>query len=196
MDVDNTEEQKEQSISKQEQIDRKTFVQLFSQWSKYNTKQGRFHGLKQKPGLSLIITRYSENFLKNRKTQKGLLERLRMSMLNILLVKFIIGSLSAKNLWTLIKSEFNIDVGRTRIVEILNSNGYKYRSPKLKIIQHQYLRLNWCERHIIETCFSDLFFSDESTFYLDNPTGARWVKGKENYIHTKKSKKNWDMGCN
>ena len=31
MDVDNTEVQKEQSISKQEQIDRKTFVQLFSQ---------------------------------------------------------------------------------------------------------------------------------------------------------------------
>ena len=29
MDVDNTEEQKEQ-------IDRKIFVQLFSQWSKYN----------------------------------------------------------------------------------------------------------------------------------------------------------------
>ena len=31
MDVDITEEQKEKSISKQEQIDRKTFVQLFSQ---------------------------------------------------------------------------------------------------------------------------------------------------------------------
>ena len=35
-------------------------------------------------------------------------------------------------LWTLIKSEFNIDVGRTRIVEILNSYGYKFRSPKLR----------------------------------------------------------------
>ena len=61
-------------------------------------------------------------------------------------------------------------------------------SPKLKIkneLLHQNLRLNWCERHLIETCFPDLFFSDESTFYLDNPVGARWVKDKENYIHAK-----------
>ena len=63
------------------------------------TKQGSFHGLKQKPGLSLIITRYSENFLKTTEISKaGLQERLRMSMSNIFLVKFIIGSLSAKNL--------------------------------------------------------------------------------------------------
>ena len=33
---------------------------------------------------------------------------------------------------------------------------------------------------------SDLFFSGESTFYLDNPVGARWVKSKQNYIHEKK----------
>ena len=51
-------------------------------------------------------------------------------------------------------------------------------------MQHRNLRLNWCERHIIETCFPDLFFSDESAFYLDNHVGARWVKSKVNYIHT------------
>ena len=54
------------------------------------TKQGSFHGLKQKPGLSLIITRYSENFLKTtEKAKAGLQERLRMSMSNIFLVKLI-----------------------------------------------------------------------------------------------------------
>ena len=93
----------------------------------------------------------------------------------------------------LIKSEFNIDVGRTRIVEILNSNGYKYRSPKLKIqneLKHRNLRLNWCERHIIATCFPDLFFSNELTFYLDNFVCARWVKSKENYIHAKNKRRN------
>ena len=35
MDVDNTEEHKELSISKQEQMESKTFLQLFLQWSKY-----------------------------------------------------------------------------------------------------------------------------------------------------------------
>ena len=95
MDVDNTEEQKEQSISKQEQIDRKTFVyyshndQNIIMLLKY-TKQGSFHGLKQKSGLSLIITRYSENFLKTReKAKAGFLEKLRMSIPNIFSVKLI-----------------------------------------------------------------------------------------------------------
>ena len=52
MDVDNTEEQKEQSISKLEQIDRKAFYyyshndQNIIMLLKY-TKQGSFHGLKE-----------------------------------------------------------------------------------------------------------------------------------------------------
>ena len=95
MDVDNTEEHKEQNISKQEQIDRKTFSyyshndQNIIMYHKY-TKQGNFHDLKEKPGPSLIITRYSENFLKT--TGKGKAdpqERLRMSMSNIFSVKLI-----------------------------------------------------------------------------------------------------------
>ena len=48
-------------------------------------------------------------------------------------------------------------------------------------MQHWDLKLNWCEIHIIETCFPDLFLSDELTFYLDNPVDARWVKSKQNY---------------
>ena len=78
----------------------------------------------------------------------------------------------------------------TRIVEILNSNWYKYRSPNLKVkneIQHRNLRLNWRERHIVETCLTYHLFNDESTFYLDNSIGARWVKRKESYIHAKKN---------
>ena len=63
-------------------------------------------------------------------------------------------------------------------------------------IQHQNLRLNWCERHIIEICFPDLFISDESTFYLDILVGARWAKNKENYLHAKNKGENRDMGCN
>ena len=139
IDVDNAEEHKEQSISKHEQIDRKTFS-YYSPNDHYiimllkYTKQGNFHGLKEKPGLSLIITRHLENLMKiTEKATAGLKEKLSMSMSNIFSVKFIIGSLSAKNVWTLIKSEFNIDDGRTRIVEILKGNGYKYRSPKLNI---------------------------------------------------------------
>ena len=40
------------------------------------TKQGNFHGLKEKPGPSLMMTRYSENFMKTtEKAKAGLEER-------------------------------------------------------------------------------------------------------------------------
>ena len=58
------------------------------------------------------------------------------------------------------------------------------------------MRLNWREKYRIETCFPDLFFCDESTFYLNNPVGARWIKSKENYIHAKNKGRNWGTGCN
>ena len=94
MDVDNTEEHKELSISKQEHINRKIFSyyshndQNIMMLLKY-TKQDNFHDLKEKPGTYLIITRYSENFLeKTEKAKAGLLERLRMSMSNIFSAKF------------------------------------------------------------------------------------------------------------
>ena len=80
MNVDNTEELKEQSISKQEQIDRK----IFSYYSHNDqniimllkcTKQGNFDGLKEKSGLSLIISRYSKNLLKTTKKAKAGLQK-------------------------------------------------------------------------------------------------------------------------
>ena len=95
MDVDNTEEHKEQSNSKQEQIDRKYFLTILTMIKniiillKY-AKQRNFHGLKEKLGLSLIFSRYSENLLKTtEKAKAGLQERLKMSMSNLFLVKLI-----------------------------------------------------------------------------------------------------------
>ena len=61
------------------------------------TKQGNFHGLKENPGLSLIITRYSENLLKIKEKAKAVIqERLKMSMSNIFSVKLVKKSLSTK----------------------------------------------------------------------------------------------------
>ena len=54
------------------------------------TKQANHYCLNKKLGPSLIITRYMENLQKKtNKAKAGLLEKLRMSMSNILLVKLI-----------------------------------------------------------------------------------------------------------
>ena len=47
------------------------------------------------------------------------------------------------------------------------------------------MRENWCLRHINDTNFYDIFFTDETTFYLNNPAGAKWLKDKDNFIYSK-----------
>ena len=44
--------------------------------------------------------------------------------------------------------------------------------------EQQKIRMNWCERHLCITNFSEVFFSDETTFNLDNPKGWLWLKMK------------------
>ena len=51
--------------------------------------------------------------------------------------------------------------------------------------KQQLIRKNWWERHVFNTNFLNVFFSDETTFYLDNPVGSLWLKETENIIHSK-----------
>ena len=144
MDVDNTEEHKEQSISKQEQINRKNIFLLFSQWSKYNNasqtyKTRKLYWSERKTRTVFdhykIFREFAED---NRKSQSRSPRKIEDEHAKYILSE-VYNRIIIKNLWTIIKSKFNIDVGRTRIVEILNKNGYKYRSPKLRLkieIQH------------------------------------------------------------
>ena len=86
MDVDNAEEQKDLSICMQEQYTGEHFYnyshndQNIIILLKYK-KISKFCDLKEKPDPSLIITRYSENFLKTtEKAKADIQERLRMNM--------------------------------------------------------------------------------------------------------------------
>ena len=46
-------------------------------------------------------------------------------------------------------------------------------------------------RYMQNKNFYDIFFTDETSFYIDNPVGARWLKDHNNLIF---SKKNWGVG--
>ena len=67
-------------------------------------------------------------------------------------------------------------------------NWYSNKSPKLKLKNEEpqrQMKENWCLRHINDANFYDIFFTDETTFYLDNPAGAKWLKNKDNFIYSK-----------
>ena len=104
-------------------------------------------------------------------------------------------TLLSKEISNLIKLEFDLDVGKTTILKCLKNNGYSYKHSKLKIKneeQQRKMRENWWLRHMQNTNFYDIFFTDETSFYLDNSVGARWFKDHDNLIF---SKKNWSVGC-
>ena len=77
-------------------------------------------------------------------------------------------ALLTKKLINLLRSEFDLDVGKTTILKCLKRNGYSYKSPKLKLKNEEpqrQMRENWNLRHINDTNFYDIFFTDETTFY-------------------------------
>ena len=45
-------------------------------------------------------------------------------------------------------------------------------------------RLDWCRRYLGKY-WHNIFFTNETTFYVDNPSGYKWVKKNEKYIEYK-----------
>ena len=41
-------------------------------------------------------------------------------------------------------------------------------------------RLDWCRRHL-DKYWHNIFFTDETTVYVDNPSGNKWMKKNEKY---------------
>ena len=46
------------------------------------------------------------------------------------------------------------------------------------------IRLDWCWRHL-DKHWHNIFFIDEITINVDNPSGYKWVKKNEKYIEYK-----------
>ena len=145
MDVDQDTQQIE-SISKQEEKNRLTFIEIFNQSSKYKIlfkciTQESFHGLKVKSiiSLSIIIYLYNDFPMDNRslspkrtprKMEKGHIE---------FIIKLIEenSTLSVRKLSEIIKSKFDFEVSRATIVKILKQNKYMYKQTKLKVKNEQ-----------------------------------------------------------
>ena len=45
-------------------------------------------------------------------------------------------------------------------------------------------RLDWCRRHL-DKYWHNIFFTYETSVYVDNPSGYKWVKKNEKYIEYK-----------
>ena len=119
MDVDNTEEHKEHTISKQEQIDTKTFCyyshndqNIIIMFLKY-TKQGNFHDLKENQDCLWSLQDIRRICWRQLKRLKHVQRKIEDEH-----SKYILSEVDKtdhyQHLWILIKSEFNIDVGRIK----------------------------------------------------------------------------------
>ena len=196
MDVDQ-EFKNENKISKQEKKDRQIFVQRFHQSSKYSNSSQMYKSRKlswSERKIRYILNHYKlyNDFPEDNRSQS---QNRSSNKLEEEQITFIINkleedsTLSSKEISNLIKLEFDLDVGKTTILKCLKSNGYSYKHPKLKIKneeQQRKMRENWWLRHMQNTNFYDIFFTDETSFYLDNPVGARWLKDHDNLIFSKK----------
>ena len=194
MDVDE-EVKKPAKLSKQEENNRLKFLELYHQSSKYPNPSKMYQSRK----LTWSERKISDNYY-HYKAYNSFPEDLRsrsrspLQILNAEQLRYIIseiemnGSLSTRKISKLLEERFQIKISKTKISQALKENGYKYKSPKLKVKneeKQQAVRKNWWLRHLFSTNFHDIFFSDETTFYLDNPVGSLWLKDEENIIYSK-----------
>ena len=137
MDVDQ-EFKNENKISKQEKKDRQIFVQMLYQSSKYSNSSQMYKSRKlswSERKIRYILNHYKlyNDFPEDNRSQS---QNRSSNKLEEEQITFIINkleedsTLSSKEISNLIKSEFDLDVGKTTILKCLKSNGYSYKHPK------------------------------------------------------------------
>ena len=75
---------------------------------------------------------------------------------------------------------------REQYCDIKNFIRYKYAGYKIKPkndIDDQVIKLNWCNRLFFDN-WNNIFFADETTIYLNNPGGFKWINEdiQQNFI--------------
>ena len=84
----------------------------------------------------------------------------------------------------LLKDKFGIEVSESTIRRSWISLYWSQNMPKKNTWKEQQKRLDWCRRHL-DKYWHKIFFTDETTVYVDNPSGYKWVKKNEKYIEYK-----------
>ena len=138
----------------------------------------------------MIIIKPFENSHKTIEAEVSLLLTLESEHISFIISKIEKDNpLSSRKSSNLIKGNFNLNVSKNNSFKCLKKNGYSFKSPKLRMKndeEQQKIMINWCERHLFRTNFNEVFFSDETTFYLDSPKGWLWLlKNKDNIIDSK-----------
>ena len=78
----------------------------------------------------------------------------------------------------LLKDKFGIEVSESTIRRALQEHEYHYIGHR---IYQKKIRLNW--RHL-NKYWNNIYFTDETTVYVDNPSGYKWVKKNESTLNT------------
>ena len=87
----------------------------------------------------------------------------------------------------LLKDKFGIEVSESTIRRELQEHEYHYIEPTIcpnNTWKEQPKRLDWCIRHL-DKYWHNIFFTDETTVYVDYPSDYKWVKKNEKYIEYK-----------
>ena len=202
-DLENQEESKMdidkpfEDVSEFEQKQRQIFIELFKS-GKYLNASSIYQSRKLKWSRSKIFNVFEYYKLYNSfKNDKRLSSPLRIEKMSDKAKEKCIeliendSNMSSRKISVILRDKNLANVSKTTIVNALNKLGYTYKTPKLKIKNLQLqkdARYNWCLRHINTTFFYGVFFSDECTFYLNNPCGSKWVKSNQDNIIFSKNK--------
>ena len=186
------EEKHDTEIDRYEESNRIKFLEMFNNKSDYPSaysiiKSGRLDWGKTKIERIFKIYKTFGVFPDDNRNTNSPFKKLKAEHLEFIIQKLSEdNSIKSPEIVNLLNNRFDMNISERTIQRSLNEKGYEYVGWKIKPkndLHDQKIRFNWCNRHINDNWYN-IFFTDETTIYLNNPGSFKWIKTGEqaNYI--------------
>ena len=190
------EEKHDTEIDRYEESNRIKFLEMFNSKSDYPSaysiiKSGRLDWGKTKIERIFKIYKTFGVFPDDKRNTNSPFKKLKAEHLEFIIQKLNEdNSIKSPEIVNLLNNRFDMNISERTIQRSLNEKGYEYVGWKIKPkndLHDQKIRFNWCNRHINDNWYN-IFFTDETTIYLNNPGSFKWIKTGEqaNYIEGRK----------
>ena len=189
---DDNEEKVENEIDRYEEANRVKFKEMFSNALVYPSAHSIYKSERLDWGLTKIKKTFKHYqmfgiFPEDQRSSNSSFKKLRSEHIEYIIQKLNENSsIKCPEITNLLNSRFDLNVSERTIQRWLKEKGYEYSLYKVRPkndLKIQENRLNWCKHHTFDNWY-DIFFTDETTIYLNNPGGFKWVKDGEqqNYV--------------
>ena len=79
-----------------------------------------------------------------------------------------------------LKENYNVEVSKSTVRRVLIESNYSYSDPKIRPNNTDKEKIKMVKETIFQN-WTQVFFSDETKIYLENPREFKWIHNEDEY---------------